>query len=217
MLQKTTSEKGLNKNQVQAIFKNYINFINAENKDIIVKWLSQILKNSALIEHFQEVINKMPNDKKLEIIDVLNTLGENEIIEIIINETIEEIDCDKLEKIFEKLNEADISKEIIRKSIKTVLQNIEKDDENFTCFIEFLSEDSISDSVIHNLLAEKVKNLIVSKDKDEILFALKIIDKIKISDSRKLNAVKTLIQDIDKEIFDEDELKILKKLEKKLK
>lgn len=217
MLQKTTEEKGLNQTQIEAIFNNYINSIKEENKNEIVKWLSQILKNSTLIEYFEKVVNGMSNDKKLDIIGVLNTLGENEIIEIIINETFEEIDCDELNEIFEKLNEAEISKETIRKSIKTVLRKIEKDDDNFTCFIEFLSENSISDSIIQNLLAEKVKHLIVSDNKEEILFALRIIDKIQIGDSRKSDAIKTLIQDINKEILDEDELKILKRIEKKLK
>lgn len=217
MLQKTTEEKGLNQGQIEATFNNYINLINEENKNEIVKWLSQILKNSLLIGYFEKVVNGMSNDKKLDIIGVLNSLGKNEIIEIIINETFEGIDCEELNNIFEKLNETEISKETIRKSIKTVLRNIEKDDDNFTCFIQFISENTIFDSVIHNLLAEKVKHLIVSDNKDEILFALGIIDKIKISDSRKLRAIKTLIQDINKEIFEDDELKILKKLEKKLK
>lgn len=216
MLIKTSDEKGLNQSQILTCLGNYVELIDTENKETVIEWFSNILKNSVLTVHFRTVVSELATSEQLDIIGVLKKLKDDELIENVINETFEEIECDELDKIFDKLNEAEISKETIRRSIKTLLRKIEKDDENFTCVIEFLTGNSISDGVIQNLVAEKVKHLIVSDNKDEILFALKIIDKIQISDSRKSNALKTLIQDINKEIFDEDELKVLKKLEKKL-
>ncbi len=218
MLSITTKDNGLNQNQISKIFRNYINLINGENKETIIQWLSTILKNPVLIESFKTEVNKLSSDVKLDIIGVLNKLGASEIIEVIINETLDEADYDELVEVFNKLREAEISQEAIRKSIKIVLKELDKNDYNFTGLIEFLSTESISDNVIHNLIAEKIKHLLVSHNKEDILFAIKTIDKIKISDSRKKEAIRILIQDINKETFtEEDDLKLLNRVEKKLK
>ncbi len=217
MLKKTTKNDGLNEQQIQRIYRNYINSITEENQDEIIIWISDTLKNTFLYDYFEAVINSLSDDKKFEIIELLKVLGKNDLIKGVITIIITNMSCNEIEYVFERLNNKKIDEDIIRKSIKMVLRNIDKNDENFECLLEFLSTNKISDNVIHNLIAEKVKNLLASGENDEVLFALKILDKIKVSDARKLNAIKTLVQDINEDDFTGNDLKFVRKMKKKYK
>ena len=66
-----------------------------------------------------------------------------------------------------------------------------------------------------NLIAEKIKNLLASGENEEILFALEVVDNLDINDARKLQAIKTLIQDINEGNFDDEEKKFIKNMKRK--
>src|SRR5690606_23222354 len=108
-------------------------------------------------------------------------------------------------------------KDIVIKSIKSTLKVIDREDANFECLIESFSTSDFTDKVIHNSIAEKIKNMLARDDSKEILFALKIMSNLEISDSRKLQAVKTLIQDINENNFEGESLELIKKMKSEYK
>ncbi len=215
MLVKTTEDKGLNEQQIRTIFTNYINLMNEANQDEIINWISKTLHNSILTEYFETIIEQQTYDKKFELLKLLNKLNKNELVENIISTILKDVGCDEIEYVFKRIQNAKVNKEIIIKSIKTVLKNIERESVNFECLIETLSKLKYSDNAIHNLIAEKIKNLLATEDSEEILFALKIIDNLDINDTHKLQAIKTLIQDINESNFQDKDLKFVKKMKKK--
>jgi len=215
MLIKTTKDKGLNEQQIKTIFTNYINLINKESQDEIINWISEVLGNDILIQHFETVIEQQTNDKIIELLKLLNELKKNDIVENIISAILKNIKCDEIENLFKKIENAEVSRDIIIKSIKTVLRNIEREDKNFDCLIENFSKSKYSDNVIYNLIAEKIKHLLATREIEKILFALRIVDNLNISDVRKLDAIKTLIRDINESDFQDDDLKFVKKMKNK--
>jgi len=217
MLRKTKDDKGLTEQQIQTIYTNYITLINEENQETIINWISESLKNENLVENFEIVIGSQTDERKFELLKLLIELNKNELIENVITTILKDIECEEVDDVFEKIENEKVSKDIIIKSIKTVLKNIERDSENFECLIETISKSSFSDKVIHNLIADKIKNLLATDENDEILFALRIIDNLEINDSKKLKAVKTLIQDINESNFQDDNLEFIKKMKNEYK
>ena len=141
-------------------------------------------------------------------------MNKNEIIESVITTILKNINCDELDSVFDKIENSEVSKDVIIKSFKSVLRSIERKNENFECLIKRLSNEKFSDSMIHNLIAEKIKPLLASGEKEAILLALKIIENIDISDKLKLDVIKTLIQDINENDFQDDYLEFVKKMKK---
>ncbi len=215
MLKKTTEDEGLTEQQIQTIYSNYINLIDEDSQEEIINWISITLENKMLTKHFEAIFEQQTDDRKFELLKLLNELNKNELIENVISNILLNIECDKIENAFQRIENAKVSKEIIIKSIKTVLRNIERESENFECLIETLLKLKYSDNVIHNLIAEKIKNLLATGESEEIFFALSIIDNLNISDSRKLDAIKTLIRDINESKFLGKELKFIKEMKKK--
>jgi hypothetical protein len=215
MLSRTINDKGLNEQQIQTVFTNYINLINEENQEEVINWISKALKNALLMSHFESIINIQSDERKFELLNLLAKLNKNELIEDVLSTIIRNIECDKINTVFERIENEKVSKEIVIKSIKTVLKGIERENGNFDCLIEFISRLSYSDNAIYNLIAEKIKNLLATDNNDDILFSLRIIDNLKISDTRKLSAIKTLIQDINESGFEDEDLKFVKKMKKK--
>jgi hypothetical protein len=168
-------------------------------------------------KQFEIVLGSQTDERKFELLKLLIELNKNELIENVITTILKDIECEKVDDVFEKIENEKVSKDIIIKSIKTVLKNIDRESENFECLIETISKSNFSDKVIHNLIADKIKNLLATDENDEILFALRIIDNLDINDSRKLQAVKTLIQDISESNFQDDDLEFIKKMKKEYK
>lgn len=217
MLQKTNNEKGLTEKQIQAIFTSYINSINVENEGVIIEWISESLENDFLTKYFEKVITIQTDNRKFELLKLLMKLSKNLLIENIITAILIDNECEKINEVFEKFETEKVSKDIIVKSIKSTLKVIDRDNVNFKCLIESFSKSRFSDKVIHNLIAEKIKNMLARDENEDILFALKTIDNLDISDPRKLQAVKTLIQDINENNFKEEELELIKKMKSKYK
>ena len=215
MFNKTDGDKGLTVAQIQSIYTNYINLINEDNQETVINWISESLNNKNLVENFEIVIGNQSDERKFELLKLLIELNKNELIENIITTILKDIECEKLSDTFEKIQTENVNKDIVIKAIKTVLKSIDRENENFECLIETFSMSSFSDKVIHNLIAEKVKNLLATDDNNDILFALRIIDNLSIGDTRKLQAVKTLIQDINENNFQDDNLEFIKKMKTK--
>lgn len=217
MLEKTNAEKGLTEQQIQSIYTSYINLINEENEEEIILWISESLANSVLAKNFEEVISNQSDSKKFDLLKLLMRLDKNVLIENIITAIFKDIECDKINEVFEKIEAEKVSKDIVIKSIKSNLRGIDREDSNFECLIESFSKSSFSDKVIHNSIAEKIKNLLARDENEEILFALKIIGNLEISDSRKLQAIKTLIQDINEHNFEGEGLELIKQMKSEYK
>ncbi|MBB4119826.1 hypothetical protein GGR32_002132 [Mesonia hippocampi] len=217
MFEKTNAEKGLTEQQIQSIYTSYINLINEDNKEKIIQWISESLANSVLAKDFEEVISKQSDSKKFDLLKLLMRLDKNVLIENIITAILKDIECDKINEVFEKIEEEKVSKDIVIKSIKSTLRGIDREDSNFECLIESFSKSSFSDKVIHNSIAEKIKNLLARDENEEILFALKVIGNLEISDSRKLQAIKTLIQDINEQNFEGEGLELIKQMKSEYK
>jgi hypothetical protein len=217
MLNKTNDDKGLTEQQIQAIYTSYINLIDEDNEEVIIEWISESLENDFLTKHFEEVISNQNDGRKFELLKLLMKLNKNLLIENIITAILKDIECEKIDEVFAKIETEKVSKDIIIKSIKSILKVIDREDANFECLIESFSKSSISDKVIHNSIAEKIKNMLARDENEEILFALRTMDNLEITDSRKLQAVKTLIQDINENNFKEDDLELIKKMKSKYK
>ncbi|MEE9432311.1 MAG: hypothetical protein V3V16_14790, partial [Melioribacteraceae bacterium] len=215
MLRKTNNDKGLTEQQTQIIYTNYINLINEDNQEEIIDWISESLNNEMLVEHFEIIISNQREERKFELLKLLIELNKSELIENVISTILKNIECAEIEDVFEKIENENVSKDIIIRSIKAVLRNMERESKNFECLIEILSKSSFSDKVIHNLIAEKIKNLLATGENDEIHFALRIIDNLDINDAKKLQAIKTLIQDINESNFQDDDLEFVKKMKNK--
>ncbi len=217
MFAKTNAENGLTKEQIQSIYTSYINIINVDNEEEIIQWISESLENKVLTKDFEEVISNQNDSKKFDLLKLLMRLDKNTLIENIITAILKDIECGKINEVFEKIEAEKVSKDIVIKSIKSTLKGIDREDSNFECLIESFSKSSFSDKVIHNSIAEKIKNMLARDENEEILFALKVMGNLEISDSRKLLAVKTLIQDINENNFEGEDIELIKKMKSKYK
>ncbi len=212
MLEKTNAENGLTEQQIQSIYTSYINLIDEENEEIIIQWISNSLRNKVLTKDFEEVLSNQNDNRKFDLLKLLMRLDKKLLIENIITAILKDIECEKINEVFEKIESEKVSKDIVIKSIKTTLKNIDREDANFECLIESFSKSIFTDKVIHNSIAEKIKNMLARDDSEEILFALKIMSNLEITDSKKLQAIKTLIQDINENKFEQEDLKLIKEM-----
>jgi len=203
MLFMTKISSGLNEGQITTTITNYLALISGEHSDEVVGWLSEGLKNKMLVELFRALIVGFSTEQKINIIDLLKNLDDSELIDGIVLQIIEETDCEKLNVVMEKFISANIGKDSIRRSIKAVLKDLGRESDKFRCFILHVALNEVSDGVIHNMLAEKIKHLIISEEEEEVLFALEVLKSLKITDTRKEKAIKALIQDIDVEKYRE--------------
>lgn len=217
MLEKTNAENGLSEQQIQSIYTSYINLIDEDNEEEIIQWISESLTNNILTKDFEEVLSNQNDNRKFDLLKLLMRLDKKLLIENIITAILKDIECEKINEIFEKIESEKVSKDIVIKSIKSTLKVIDREDGNFECLIESFSTSGFTDKVIHNSIAEKIKNMLARDDSKEILFALKIMSNLDISDSKKLQAVKTLIQDINENNFEGEDLELVKKMKSEYK
>lgn len=217
MLEKTNAENGLTEQQIQSIYTSYINLIDEDNEENIIQWISESLANSVLTKDFEEVLSNQNDNRKFDLLKLLMRLDKKLLIENIITAILKDIECEKINEVFEKIDSEKVSKDIVIKSIKSTLKVIDREDANFECLIESFSKTNFTDKVIHNSIAEKIKNMLARDESEEILFALKIMSNLEISDSRKLQAIKTLIQDINENNFEEEDLKLIKEMKSQYK
>ncbi|APT76058.1 hypothetical protein LN42_06440 [Marinitoga sp. 1137] len=209
---------GLNKNQIQTIFKLYINTIKNNNREEIIKWIVEsVEKNSALVELFEEVNASLINSENLIIITkILKELNNKNLASNIIAKIVLNIDCEEAYNAFEYLSNEE--KDIFEEAIYQIIKNIENSQEYFKCLIEKISNYEFLNKDIYDLIAERIKPLLVSSNAEDILFAFKVLDSLKIDKitKTKLEAIKVLIQDIDEKKFQGDEAGLIKKVKNNL-
>ena len=215
MLEKTTKENGLSKQQIEEIYQIYIDIVTEKNLGLIIDWIQKSLENNHLNEYFEDVITTQNNEKKLELLKLFNLLNKHKIIENIIYNKIIDIECDDIDEFFNYLQTNKVKKSIIIKSIKTILKNTDRETTNFKCIIEYISKSKFADNATKNIIAEKIKNQLASANNTEIIFALSILENLTVTDSKKLNAINTLIQDINETNFSDSDKSFVKKMKKK--
>lgn len=220
MLIKSKEDKGLNGQQIQSIYTNYINLIDGNNErseGTVIRWISESLKNGLLGTHFETIVASQNEKRKFELLNLFFKLEKKELVEDILFNMLRSIGCFDVERIFNEIESKNISKEIVVKSLKILLKDIECKDSNFECLIEYISKLNYLDNVTHNLIAEKIKNILAVNNNDGILFSLGVLDRLNISDTRKLSAIKTLVQDINENGFANEDLKFVRKMKEKYK
>jgi len=216
MLLKTTSEKGLKSSQIQRILRYYIDSLN-KDEESVKKWLLGAIKNLIVKTELEGLIRGFSINEKLNLLEIINQIDKDlskESVEEIITETV----SNELGSVFEKLNNTNISLALIRGAIKNILKDFNKEDlldGYFELFIDAILQNNLTDQTISNTLASKLKPMLSSNKKEDVLFALNSLDKISISDSGKKKMIKGLLNDLDISEFSEEEILLYKRVKKK--
>jgi len=218
MIKKTKKDKGLDQNKIKTIFSNYINTFKAnddkENK--ILEWINLIIQNDNANEQIIETIKNFDFKEKLNVIKIIKDIDDN-----LLRESVDEIilnsECANLQEVINKFNSYKISKNIIKNSVKTILDNLSKEsnEARFKCFLEFVVNNELADKNITSIIINKVRPLLGATN-EEIAFSLKIIDKLKDIDDKKKKMIKTILEGLDDNDFDGEEKKLLEEVKKKL-
>ncbi len=218
MARKTEKDKGLNQEQIKTIFLNYINAFkdNAEKEDEIIEWVNLIAKNNIVKEKIVEIINDLNFQERLAIIKVIKNIDDS-LLKESVNKIISDSECVNLQDVINKLNLCKIGKNIIKNSVKGVLDNLTKEDDEarFRCFLEFVVNNELADKTITAIIINKIRPLL-STTNEEIIFSLKIIDKLKDIDAKKKKMIKVILDGLDDNDFDDEGKKLLSEVRKKL-
>lgn len=218
MAGKTKQDKGLNQEQIKTIFLNYINAFknNTEKEDEIIEWINLIIKNNIVKEKVVEIINGFNFQERLAIIRIIKNI-DDDLLKESVNKIILDSECTNLQDVINKLNLCKIGKNIIKNSVKSVLGNLTKeaDEVRFKCFLEFVVNNELVDKAITANIINKIRPLL-STTNEEIVFSLKIIDKLKDIDDKKKNMIKAILDGLDDNDFNDEEKKLLSEVRKKL-
>ena len=218
MARKTEKDKGLNQEQIKTIFLNYINAFknNTEKEDEIIEWVNLIAKNDIVKEKIVEIINGLNSQERLAIIKVIKNIDDS-LLKESVNKIISDSECANLQDVINKLNLCKIGKNIIKNPVKGVLDNLTKEDDEarFRCFLEFVVNNELADKAITAIMINKIRPLL-STTNEEIIFSLKIIDKLKDIDAKKKKMIKIILDGLDDNDFDDEGKKLLSEVRKKL-
>lgn len=218
MAKKTEQGKGLNQEQIKTVVLNYINIFknNTEKEDEIIEWINLIIKNDIVKEKATEIINGLNFQEKLIIIKIIKNIGDD-LLKESVNKIISDSECANLQEVINKFNECKIGKNIIKNAVKDVLNNLKKEDnENrFKCFLEFIANNELTDKTITDIIIDKVRPLL-SAANEEIIYSLKIIDKLKDIDDKKKKMIKTILEGLNDHDFDDEGKKLFESVKNKL-
>lgn len=218
MVKKTEKDKGLDQAKIKSIFLNYLNVFKTQddNKDKASEWVNLMIKNNIAKENIIETIKSFNYKEKLNIITIIK-----DIDDVLLKESLDEImlssECINLQEALIKFNYYKIGKNIIKKSVKTILDDLSKetDEMRFKCFLEFVVNNGLVDKEITSIIINKVRPLLGATNK-EIIFSLNIIDKLNDIDDKKKNMIKTILDGLDDNDFDDEGKKLLIGVRKKL-
>jgi len=218
MVKKTEKDEGLNQEQVKTIFLNYVKAFkdNTDKEGKILEWINLMIKNSVAKEKIIDIIKNFDFKEKLNIIKIIKSVDSN-LLKESVNEIILNFECANLQEVLNKFNTYKISKNIIKNSIKTILESLSKesDEARFKCFLEFVINNDLIDENITNTIINKVRPLLGATN-EEIIFSLKIINKLENIDDKKRSMIKTILEGLDGGDFDDDGKKLLTEVKKKL-
>ncbi|MCK4524891.1 MAG: hypothetical protein KAU07_00435 [Candidatus Andersenbacteria bacterium] len=218
MSKKTKKDKGLDQDKIKSIFLNYVSaFKTQEDKeDEILEWINLIIQNDIVKEQIVEIINNFDFKEKLNILKIIKNV-DKDLLKKSVNEIILNSECSDLQEALNKFYTSKINKTIIKNSVKTILNNLSKenDEVHFKCFLEFIANNDLIDRNITSTIINKVRPLLGATN-EEIVFSLKIIDKLKNIDDKKKKMIKTILEGLDENDFNDEEKKLLSEIKKKL-
>lgn len=218
MIKKTEKDKGLDQNKIKSIFLNYINTFKTQSdkEDKVLEWINLIIQNNIAKEQTIETIKNFDFKEKLNIIKIIKDV-ESGLLKESVNEIILNSECINLQEVLNKFNTYKISKTIIKNSVKTILDSLSKesDEVRFKCFLEFVVNNDLIDENITSAIINKVRPLLGATN-EEIIFSLKIINKLEEIDDKKKKMIKTILEGLDDNDFDDEGKKLLTEVKKKL-
>lgn len=218
MIKKTEKNKGLDQNKIKLIFSNYINTFKTQGdkEDKILEWINLIIQNNIAKEQIIETIKNFDFKEKLNVIKIIKEV-ESSLLKESVNEIILNSECVNLQEVLNKFNAYKISKTIVKNSVKTILDSLSKESNEvrFKCFLEFVVSNDLIDENITSAIINKVRPLLGATN-EEIIFSLKIINKLKEIDVKKKKMIKTILEGLDDNDFDDEGKKLLTEVKKKL-
>ena len=126
-------------------------------------------------------------------------------------------ECVDLQEVLNKFNTYKVNKNIIKNAIKIVLENVSKetDETRFKGCLEFVVNNGLVDKNITSVIINKIRPLLGATN-EEIIFSLKIINKLKDIDDKKKKMIKTILEGLDDNDFDDEGKRLLAEVKKKL-
>lgn len=218
MAKKTEQDKGLTQEQIKVVVSNYISIFksNTEKEGEIIEWIDLIIKNNIVKDRAVEIINGLNFQEKLVIIKIIKII-DNDLLKNSINEIIANSECGNLQEIINRFNDCKIKESIIKDAVKNVLNDLKKEDDknHFKCFLEFIANNRLADKTITAIVIDKIRPLL-SATKEDIMFSLRILGKLKDIDDKKKKMIKTILEGID-DNFDDEEKKLFESIKKRFK
>lgn len=220
MLEKTEDGKGLSRPQINKVLGLYKMLLNDKDKVGKVKeYFKRVTKNEIIKEEFKKVLNSSTNiNEKITLVGIANEI-DPEIAQNMVSDIIQKTTCSNILNILETLKR-ELGTETFKKEIYDVLCNMKSSEENYKCFLEAIANDGdlVKSSLKENLpalLVEKLTPLLTNDNTNDIVFALKQLDKFKIPDSKK-SLIKGLLNTNSMNNLIGEDKKLLEKVKNKL-
>lgn len=186
MLQNTNVDYGLNKNQIIEILDYYLEMFFSNNEE---------QTSASRIWLLEMAKNKYVSETMLSKFAFIQDISE----QIMVLDIIKELgDNDFLDKIIGAI--------IISTS----------DDRLISIIDEFESKYGISENSVAKLIDEKLKSLLGSPQPENQLIAIHAIDKLKNIPADDVDVLKTLLDDLDEERYDDDQKRLLSNVRARL-
>jgi len=218
MLKKTQEDKGLQENQIEDILNSYLDLIEAfsERKEIVINWIKETLVNDVIRNSLKKIMKMMEINDLVKYIEIIKELGDKELTKIAIEGVFSDEECVSLQERLNALETAKIDKKILKSVIEEVLKDLteDKNPEFYSCFLEFIVENHLLNREINKELVDKLKLWLTSKEPEKNILALKLLSEIEIPPEKK-EVIKALINDLDTELFTDENKELFEKVKKK--
>jgi len=223
MLLKTTDEKGLTQQQIDAILSQYLNIAKSfhkEQSEEAKNWLREVIKNGLILEKLQTKINSISNPEELRnLFDVISSLKRNELLKQVINKILLQTPCENIgDVIIELINKKTDIKMVIE-SLQTRIEqlNVEDNNQHRICLEKILGVKEIVDEKLSEEAIDKIKPLLASNNKEKQLFALNLLDNLQIIPETRKGLLKELLNALNYEGWQNEEKELLNKIKNRLK
>ncbi|MFA6184504.1 MAG: P-loop NTPase fold protein [Parcubacteria group bacterium] len=218
MVKKTEKDKGIDRDKIKSIFLNYLNVFKTQGdkENEVLLWIKSMSQNGLAKEPIVEIIKNFDFKEKLNIIKIIKDV-DGDLLKESVNEIISNFECSDLQEALNKFNANKINQTLIKGAIKTILENLTKEnnESRFKCFLEFVVANGLIDKNITNIIINKVRPLLGATN-EEIIFSLKIIDKLEDIDDKKKQMIKTILEGLEENDFDEQGKELLISAKSKL-
>ncbi|MDD5530572.1 MAG: P-loop NTPase fold protein [bacterium] len=221
MLEKSTSEKGVNVTQINSIIEKYLNILykgSLEQSEEITKWLSRGIKNDYVKKFIEDKFSLITGAvEQKEVLDILIEIKDKSLLTAIIKNIFsypENLKKDKIEEIRQKLDNT----QLIAGVLSDILKGITTEDTNkYKSYINLFTElSNVKEYQIAAILIDKLRPLLAGDNKGDQMFAIDILTKIKIPREKK-GLIKTLLKEMKGDNFTKEEITVLNEIKKKVK